>query len=118
MAKQRQEIVRARLGQLKKRMGDLSLINLNNIPRGKASIGSTVKVYDSSKDEEIEYKLVTSEETDIAKGMISTSSPIGKALMGKKEGDTVTVVTPTGKREMEILKLMTIHDIEESEAAK
>jgi transcription elongation factor GreA len=118
MAKQRQEIVRARLGQLKKRMGDLSLINLNNIPRGKASIGSTVKVYDSSKEEEIEYKLVTSEETDIAKGMISTSSPIGKALMGKKEGDTVTVVTPTGKREMEILKLMTIHDIEESEAAK
>src|SRR6185369_6530933 len=92
MAKQRQEIVRARLGQLKKRMGDLSLINLNNIPRGKASIGSTVKVYDSSKDEEIEYKLVTSEEADIAKGMISTSSPIGKALMGKKEGDTVTVV--------------------------
>src|SRR5256885_1630614 len=118
MAKQRQEIVRARLGQLKKRMGDLSLINLNNIPRGKASIGSIVKVYDSSKDEEIEYKLVTSEETDIAKGMISTSSPIGKALMGKKEGDTVTVVTPTGKREMDILKLLTIHDIEESEAAK
>jgi transcription elongation factor GreA len=118
MAKQRQEIVRARLGQLKKRMGDLSLVNLKNIPRGQASIGSTVKVYDSSKEEEIEYKLVTSEETDIAKGMISTSSPIGKALMGKKEGDTVTVVTPTGKREMEILKLMTIHDIEESEAAK
>jgi transcription elongation factor GreA len=118
MAKQRQEIVRARLGQLKKRMGDLSLVNMNNIPRDKASLGSTVKVYDSSKDEEIEYKLVTSEEADIAKGMISTSSPIGKALMGKKEGDTVTVVTPTGKREMDILKLMTIHDIEESEAAK
>jgi transcription elongation factor GreA len=118
MAKQRQEIVRARLGQLKKRMGDLSLINMNNIPRDRASIGSTVKVYDSSKDEEIEYKLVTSEEADIAKGMISTSSPIGKALMGKKEGDTVTVVTPTGNREMDVLKLTTIHEIEESEAAQ
>jgi transcription elongation factor GreA len=118
MAKQRQEIVRARLGQLKKRMADLSLVNMNNIPRDRASIGSTVKVYDSSKDEEIEYKLVTSEESDIAKGMISTSSPIGKALMGKKEGDSVTVTTPTGKREMDILKLITIHDQEESEAAQ
>jgi transcription elongation factor GreA len=118
MAKQRQEIVRARLGQLKKRMGDLSLINMNNIPRDRASLGSRVKVYDSSKDEEIEYNLVTSEEADIAKGMISTSSPIGKALMGKKEGDTVTVVTPTGNREMDVLKLTTIHEIEESEAAQ
>lgn len=117
MAKQRQEIVRARLGQLKKRMGDLSLVNMNNIPRDRASLGSKVKVYDSSKDEEIEYKLVTSEESDISKGMISTSSPIGRALMGKKEGDTVTVVTPTGKRDMDILKLTTIHDEAESEAA-
>lgn len=117
MAKQRQEIVRARLGQLKKRMADLSLVNMNNIPRDRVSLGSTVKVYDSTKDEEIEYKLVTSEESDIATGKISTTSPIGRALMGKKEGDTVTVVTPTGKRDMDILKLTTIHD-EESEAAK
>jgi transcription elongation factor GreA len=118
MAKQRQEIVRARLGQLKKRMGDLSLVNMNNIPRDRVSLGSTVKVYDSSKDEELEYKLVTSEEADIANGMISTSSPIGKALMGKKEGDTVTVVTPTGKRDMDILKLTTIHDEAEGQAAQ
>jgi transcription elongation factor GreA len=111
MAKQRQEIVRARLGQLKKRMADLSLVNMNNIPRDRVSLGSMVKVYDSSKDEEIDYRLVTSEEADIAKGMISTSSPIGKALLGKKEGDTVTVVTPTGKRDMDILKLTTIHDV-------
>src|SRR6185312_12733495 len=75
MAKQRQEIVRARLGQLKKRMADLSLVNMNNIPRDRASLGSTVKVYDSSKDEEIQYKLVTSEESDISQGMISTTSP-------------------------------------------
>ena len=118
MAKQRQEIVRARLGQLKKRMADLSLVNMNNIPRDRVSLGSTVKVYDSSKDEEIEYKLVTSEESDIAQGKISTTSPIGRALMGKKEGDTVTVVTPTGKRDMDILKLTTIHDEEESQAAQ
>ena len=110
MAKQRQEFVRARLGQLKKRMSDLSLINFNNIPRDRAALGSTIKVYDSTKEEEIEYKLVTSEESDVTKGLISTSSPIGRALMGKKVGDSATVVTPAGKRELEILSLVTIHD--------
>ncbi len=110
MAKQRQEFVRARLGQLKRRMADLSLVNMNNIPRDRAALGSTVRVYDSTKDEEIEYKLVTSEESDVSKGLISTTSPIGRGLMGKKVGDTATVVTPTGKRELEVLSLITIHD--------
>jgi transcription elongation factor GreA len=110
MAKQRQEFVRARLGQLKKRMADLSLINLANIPRDRAALGSTVVVFDSTKDEEIAYKLCTSEESDVSKGLISTTSPIGRALMGKKVGDTTIVVTPTGNRELEVLKLTTIHD--------
>lgn len=110
MAKQRQEFVRARLGNLKKRMGDLSLINMANIPKDRAAIGSTLKVYDSSKEQEIEYKLVTSEESDVAKGLISTTSPIGRALMGKRAGDTVTVASPNGDRELEILSLKTIHD--------
>lgn len=110
MAKQRQEYVRARLGQLKKRMADLSLINMNNIPRDKAGLGSKVKVYDSTKEEEIEYELVTSEESDVTQGKISTTSPIGRALLNKKVGDTTLVHTPTGKRELEILSLITIHD--------
>src|SRR5215469_5638538 len=110
MAKQRQEFVNARLGQLKRRMAELSLVNLANIPRDKAGFGSTVVVYDSTKDEEIEYRLVTSEESDVAKGLISTTSPIGRGLVGKRVGDMATVVTPNGKREMEILKLTTIHD--------
>jgi len=110
MAKQRQEFVRARLGQLKKRMAELSMVNMANIPRDRAAIGSTVVVYDSTKGEEIEYKLVTSEESDVTKGLISTSSPIGRALMGKKVGDVSEVVTPAGKRELEVLKLTTIHD--------
>lgn len=110
MAKQRQEFVNARLGQLKKRMAELSLVNLTNIPRDKAGFGSTVVVYDSTKDEEIEYRLVTSEESDVAKGLISTTSPIGRGLVGKRVGDVATVVTPNGKRELEILRLSTIHD--------
>ena len=117
MAKQRQEYVRARLGQLKRRMADLSLVNMSNIPRDKAGLGSTVSVYDSTKDEEIQYKLVTSEESDVSKGLISTTSPIGRSLMGKKVGDTVVVVTPNGKRELELLSLTTIHDEAEQQGA-
>ena len=110
MAKQRQEFVNARLGQLMKRLGELAMINLTNLPKDKVAFGSKVKVYDNTKDEELEYKLVTSEEADVAKGLISTTSPIGRSLMGKRVGDTAVVVTPSGNRELEILKLTTIHD--------
>jgi transcription elongation factor GreA len=118
MAKQRQEFVKARFRQLGKRLADLSLTNMNNIPKDKVGLGSTVKVYDSSKDEEIEYKLVTSEESDVGAGKISTTSPIGKALLNKKVGDEATVITPNGKRELEILALTTVHDEEESAREK
>ncbi|MBN9617042.1 MAG: transcription elongation factor GreAB [Acidobacteriales bacterium 59-55] len=110
MAKQRQVFVNARLGQLKKRMGELAMVNLVNIPRDKVGFGATVTVFDSSKNEEIQYKLVTSEESDVAQGLISTTSPIGRSLLGKKVGDVATVVTPNGNRELEVLKLATIHD--------
>jgi transcription elongation factor GreA len=110
MAKQRQDFVNARLGQLKKRMAELSLVNLSNIPRDKAGFGSTVVVYDSTKDEELVYRLVTSEESDVAKGLISTTSPIGRGIVGKRVGDVATIVTPNGKRQLEILKLTTVHD--------
>ena len=115
MAKQRQEFVKARLRPLGRRLADLSLINLNNIPKDKVGLGSTVKVYDNDKGEEIEYKLVTSEESDVAAGKISTTSPIGRALLNKKVGDSATVVTPNGKRELDILRLTTMHD--EAEAS-
>lgn len=110
MAKQRQEYVKARLRQLGRRLADLSLINLNNIPKDKVGLGSTVKVYDNDKGEELSYKLVTSEESDVAAGKISTTSPIGRALLNKRVGDTTTVVTPTGRRELEVLSLTTMHD--------
>ncbi len=111
MAKQRQVFVNARLGQLKHRMSELALVNLANIPRDRAAFGSRVLVYDSLKDEKIEYKLVASEETDVSKGFISTTSPIGRSLVGKQVGDTATVVTPNGNRELEVLTLKTIYDV-------
>src|SRR5438067_1067670 len=85
------------------------------IKKGVA-FGSIIEVFDNTKDEKIEYTLVTSEESDVTLGKISTTSPIGKSLMGKRVGDVVEVVTPTGKRELEILKLATIHDQEQAES--
>ncbi len=110
MAKQRQDYVSARLGQLKQRLADLSLVNMNNIPKDRIAFGSTVTLYDVDRGLEVEYKLVTSEEADFSKGLISTTSPIGRSLMGKKIGDTVTVNTPKGCREFEIRAMTTIHD--------
>ena len=115
MAKQRQEFVKARVRQLGKRLADLSMVNMNNIPKDRVGLGSTVKVYDSTKEEEVEYNLVTSEELDVEAGKISTTSPIGRSLLNKKVGDTAVVVTPNGKRELEILTLSTIHDVATAE---
>src|SRR6202162_4042159 len=114
MAKQRQEFVKQRVRQLGRRLADLSMVNMNNIPRDKVGLGSTVKVFDNTKNQEVEYKLVTSEESDVVTGKISTTSPIGRALLNKKVGDTAMVVTPGGSREMEILKLSTMHDLAEA----
>ena len=110
MAKQRQEFVKARLRQLGRRLADLSLINMNNIPKDSIGLGSTIRVYDNDKNEEVKFQLVTSEESDVAAGKISTTSPIGRALLNKKVGDTAVIITPNGKREMEVLSLTTIHD--------
>jgi transcription elongation factor GreA len=110
MAKQRQDYVGARLAQLRKRLADLSLLNMNNIPRDRIALGSKVVLYDLDRDAEIEYKLVTSEEVDVSNGLISTTSPIGRGLMGKKVGDTVKIATPQGVREFEVRSFATLHD--------
>jgi transcription elongation factor GreA len=109
-ARERQDYVRARLAQLGKRLSDIAMINMNNIPRDGIGFGSTVMLYDVGKGVEVEYKIVASEEADFTKGLISTSSPIGRSLLGKKVGDMATAQTPGGKKEFEVLKLSTIHD--------
>ena len=109
-AKERQGYVSARLGQLKKRLGDIGMLNLNNIPADRAGYGSRVWVLDIKKDVEIEYKLVSTEEADVAQGLISTTSPIGKALLGRNVGDEVKVQTPAGIKEFEIVRVKTIHE--------
>jgi transcription elongation factor GreA len=111
-AKERQSYVAARLGQLHQRMADISMLNLNNLPKDRAAYGSRLVVMDIAKATKIEYKLVTVEEADATLGLISTTSPIGRALLGKKVGDEVQVTTPAGIKEYEVVTLKTIYDQE------
>ena len=108
-AKERQGWVHARLAQLNQRMREVSMIDMSKIPHDRVGLGSRVVVIDLKKDEEITYRLVTSEDVDVSKGLISTSSPIGRGLLGKQVGDTVKIQIPGGLREMEIVELVTIH---------
>ena len=108
-AKERQEIVNARIAMLKKRAGEIAMINLDRIPNDRAGFGSTVEL-NASTGENVVYQLVMPEEADVEKGLISTSSPIGRAILNKEVGDEINVTTPSGKRNFELVKLTTIHD--------
>jgi transcription elongation factor GreA len=108
-AKERQEIVNARIGMLKKRAGEIAMMNLERIPHDRAGFGSTVELRSLAGDVVV-YTLVMPEEADAEKGLISTSSPIGRAILNKEEGDDITVTTPGGSKRFELVKLTTIHD--------
>jgi transcription elongation factor GreA len=108
-AKDRQGIVNARIAMLKKRIGEISIMNMDKIPHDRAAFGSTVHLKEDNGDALV-YQLVMPEEADAARGFISTSSPIGRAIVGKNEGDEIRVTTPNGIRNFEIIKLITIHD--------
>ncbi|HEX8709966.1 MAG TPA: transcription elongation factor GreA [Pyrinomonadaceae bacterium] len=112
----RQNVVKARIVELRQRISEIASIDLSKVSRDKAGYGSTLVLYDSERDEEVTYRLVTPEESDPQAGMISTVSPVGRSLMGKEEGDEVVVRTPAGARNFEIKRLKTIH--EEMEEAK
>jgi transcription elongation factor GreA len=106
----RQNVVKARIVELRQRISEIASIDLSKISRDKAGYGSILILFDGEKDEEVTYRLVTPEESDPQQGLISTTSPVGKSLMGKEEGDEVVVRTPAGARNFEIKKLTTIHD--------
>lgn len=106
----RQQFVQARIQQLRQRLREVSSIDLSKVPHDKAAYGSTLVLYDAERDEEVTYRLVTPEESDPAAGMISTTSPVGRSLMGREEGDEVRVTTPAGTRNFEIKKLTTLHE--------
>ena len=109
-AKERVSFVQVRLAQLRKRLSDLSMVDLRKLPEDRVSYGSTVVVLNLATEKEVTYRLVTSEEADVKAGFMSTASPIGRSLMGKQEGDEVEIVTPGGKVTYEIVELTTIHE--------
>jgi transcription elongation factor GreA len=110
-ALQRQTFVKARIRELRQRMSEIGSIDISRIPHDKAAYGSKLVLYDAEREEEVTYQLVTPEESDPPAGLISTVSPIGRSLMGKQEGDEVTVTIPSGSRTFEIKRLTTLHDV-------
>lgn len=106
----RQQFVQARIQQLRQRLREVSSIDLSKVPHDRAAYGSTLVLYDAERDEEVTYRLVTPEESDPAAGLISTTSPVGRSLMGREEGDEVRVTTPAGTRNFEIKSLKTLHE--------
>ena len=112
-ARNRQDYVRARIANLRKRLADLSMIDITRLPHDRVGYGSTVKLYDVDTGDEVTYTLVMAEDADIALRKISTSSPVGRGLMGRSVGDEVEITTPAGKRRFEIIKHRTIHDSED-----
>ena len=114
-ALQRQTMVKARIRELRQRLSEVASIDLSKVAHDRVGYGSLVVLYDPAREEEVTYRLVTPEESDPTAGLISTVSPVGRSLMGKEEGDEVTVTTPAGSRTFEIKSLKTLHDENKAE---
>ena len=112
-AKERQAFLEGKKAQLQQRLAALSLVNLEKIPHDRIAYGSKVLLYEFEVEKETEYRLVSAEESDLAKGLISITSPIGRSLLGRQVGDEVQIVTPAGKRVYEVRSLVTIHEIDD-----
>ena len=112
-ALERQGYVRARIAQIGKKLSEISMLPLDQIPRGVISLGSKVRLLDLDSGKEIEYEIVMNDESDPQKGLISIGSPVGKSLLGKEKGDEVEATTPSGKKRFEVVNFQTIHDSEE-----
>lgn len=109
-AKERQMFLESRVSLLQKRISDIMAININQIPKDRSGLGSTLKLRDLNSGKETRYKLVFPEEVDPDLGKLSAASPVGRAMMGKQEGDEISVSLPDGKMEFEVLKVITIHE--------
>ena len=108
-AKERQRLVEARIGMLRTRVAEIALMNLDRLPHDRAALGSTVLLR-AADGATVTYELVMPEDADPKKGWVSTASPIGRAIVGREEGDEIQVKTPSGVREFEIIELTTIHE--------
>ncbi len=108
----RQRFVRARIGQLQRRLSEIGTMNMDRIPKDRVGLGSTIVLLDLDGDVEITYQLVIPEMADLEKGLISAASPIGRGLLGRKDGETVVIEIPSGKKRFDIVGIKTIHDVD------
>jgi transcription elongation factor GreA len=111
-ALERQSYVQAKIGHLKKRLSEIAMIKIESLPADRVGLGSTVVLQDLNEEKEITYELVFADDADAARGLISVTSPIGRGLVGKREGDEITVQVPSGVRRFEIVSLRTVHQKE------
>ena len=109
-AKERQMFLESRISLLQKRISDVTLLDIGKIPKDRSGLGSTLFLNDLGTGEEKKYRLVFPEDVDPEVGKISTASPIGKALMGKQEGDEVIIPLPDQRKEYEVIRVLTVHD--------
>ena len=111
-ALERQSFVKAKIGQIMKRLSEISMIKVDSLPRDRVGLGSTVVIYDLDADKEIRYELVFADDADVARGLISITSPIGKGLAGRRAGEEVAIQVPNGLKRFEIVSLRTVHEKE------
>lgn len=109
-ALERQRLVQARLGQLTMRLSKLSQIDIKDIPRDRAGLGSKLVVEDQESKERETYHLVFGDSVDFEDGHVTMSSPIGRAMLNKQKGDVVVLKLPARTRKLTILDLVTIHE--------
>lgn len=114
-ALERQNFVRLRCGQIRKKLGELALIRIDTIPTDRVGFGSHVLLLDVDLDKQVRYELVLPDDGDVAEGRISVASPIGRGLIGHRVGDEVTIRTPSGDRMYEILEVKTLHELPEQD---
>jgi transcription elongation factor GreA len=116
-ALERQQYVKARITALRERLSELGTMKLDRVPKDRVGLGSTIVLLDLDRDAEVTYELVIPEVSDSEAGLISIASPIAQGLLGRKEGDQVTIPVPSGRKRFEIVELKTLHDKKESEPA-
>jgi len=105
-AKDRQGFLVGRIGELEFKIANADIIETKKLPKDRAVFGSRVILENIDTGEDVEYQLVGPDESDIEKGRISVSSPLGRAMIGKKPGDELTVQVPGGKRAYELVEIV------------
>ena len=105
-AKERQAFIDAKMNELKMAIGKAEVIEVDDTPTDSVVFGKIVLLYDIQKDQEIKYQLLGPYESEPEKGKISVVSPLGQALIGGKVGEEITVKTPGGVQEFEILEIL------------